>query len=315
MNRNARWLTRIALTALGALPAGMALAATQVVVVSGIGGEPQFDERFSQWGKKVAAASATVTGDAKRVVQLTGDAAKREAVQAALRSAATLKAGDQFVLVLIGHGTYDGSEYRFNLPGPDMTGTEILALLDQIPTTVQQLVVNATSTSGAIAERWIRPHRVVITATKSGGERNAPKFAGFWADALASNEADRDKDGSLTAQEAYDFANRKVGESFKSDAAIVTEHARIGGAEPSRFIVARLGASALFASDAQLMALRNEQGGIEGQLAQLRTQKAQLTQDEYYDRIEPVLVELAKLGARIDARLAALGVNGGTNAR
>ena len=33
---------------------------------------------------------------------------------------------------MIGHGTYDGEEYRFNLPGPDLTGTEIVQLLDQI---------------------------------------------------------------------------------------------------------------------------------------------------------------------------------------
>jgi hypothetical protein len=304
---------RMVLAALCALP-GMVWAGTQVLVVAGIGGEPQFDERFTQWGKKVTTASATATGDPHRVVQLSGDAARREAVQSALQAAATeLRAGDQFILVLLGHGSYDGSEYRFNLPGPDITGTEMLAWLDKIPSTVQQLVVNATSTSGAIAERWVKPNRVVITATKSGGERNAPRFGGYWAEALGSNDADRDKDGLLTAQEAYDYANRRVTESFKSDAAMVSEHARIGGTEPSRFVVARLGAAANFSTDAQLTALRTEQGGIEGRLADLRAQKAQLGQDEYFNRIEPVLVELAKLGERIDARMAALGLlQGGT---
>jgi hypothetical protein len=309
-----RCLGRIGLALLCALPAGMALAASQVLVVAGIGGEAQFDTRFTQWSQKVATASATVTGDAQRVVKLAGEAARREAVQAALRTAAeNLRAGDQFVLVLLGHGTFDGNEYRFNLPGDDITGTEMLTLLDKIPATVLQLVVNATSTSGAIAERWMRPNRVVITATRSGSERNAPRFGGFWAEALTSTEADRDKDGTLTAQEAYDFANRKVTEAFKSDAAIVSEHARISGTEPSRMVVARLGAGAMFAGDAQLQAMRAEQSTIEGRLAQLRTQKAQLSQDEYFDRIEPVLVELARVGARIDARLAVLGVNtGGT---
>jgi hypothetical protein len=191
------------------------------------------------------------------------------------------------------------------------------ALLDKIPSSVQQLVVNASSASGAVVDKWTRPHRLVITATKSGGERNAPKFGGFWADALASNEADRDKDGSLTVQEAYDFASRKVADAFKSDAAIVTEHSRLSGTEPSRFVVARLGAAAMFASDAQLIALRNEQSVIEGRLADLRAKKAEWTQDEYFNRIEPVLLEMARLGTRIDARLEALGVNSGgkTDAR
>ena len=318
MNRRIMRLAgRIGVALLCALPAGMALAASQVVVVAGRGGEEQFDTRFTQWSQKVATASVTTTGDAQRVVKLAGQgSATRKKLEAALEAAAaSLQSGDQFTLVLLGHGSFDGSEYRLMLWGDDITGTELVTLLDKLPATALQLVVNATSASGAIADKWVRPNRVVITATKSGGERNAPKFGGFWAEALASNEADRDKDGALTAQEAYDFANRKVAEFYKSDAAIVTEHARIGGTEPARLVVARLGAAAMFASDAQLMSMRNEQGVLEGQLAQLRAQKAALGQDEYFNRIEPVLVELAKLGTRIDARLAALGVNTGGTAK
>jgi hypothetical protein len=155
----------------------------------------------------------------------------------------------------------------------------------------------------------------VITATRNGGERNAVRFGGYWTEALSSDEADRDKDGAVTAQEAYDFAVRKVGDAFKSDAAIVSEHAKLVGADPARFVVARMGAAALFASDAQLIALRDQQAGIERQLAEVRAQKGKLTQDQYFDRLEPVLVDLARLGERVDARLAALGVkDGGTHA-
>jgi hypothetical protein len=306
----------VAAAMLGVLP-GICLAATQVLVVAGRGGEAQFDTRFGDWSQKVAKASVSATGDAKRVVRLAGPEAKLKALQDAIAAAAeSLHAGDTFVLVMLGHGSYDGSEYRYMLWGNDITGTDLGALLDRIPSTVQQLVINGTSASGAIVEKWTRPYRVVISATKSAGERNAPKFGGFWADALASDEADRDKDGNLTAQEVYDYANRKVAEAYKSDAAIVTEHARISGNDPSRFVVARIGAAAMFASDAQLIALRNEQGVIEGRLADLRTQKSQLAQEEYFNRIEPVLVELAKVGERVDARLAALGVKtGDTNGK
>lgn len=302
----------IALAAWVAMPG---LAATQVLVVSGIGGEAQFEERFGNWSETVAKASATATGDVQRVQRLAGEAAKREAIEASIRAAAgSLREGDQFVLVLLGHGTYDGNEYRFNVPGPDVTGTEIATWLDRIPASVPQLVVNATSTSGAIADRWMRPYRVVITATRTGGERNAPRFGGFWAEALVSEAADRDKDGAITAQEAYEYANRKVAEAYKSDAAVVTEHARLNGKEPARFIVARLGDGAMFANDAQLVAMRTEQAGIESRLAQVRTLKPTLAEDEYYNRLEPVLVELAKLGARIDTRLAALGAKPGGSA-
>ena len=289
-----------------------AQAATQVLVVAGLGGEPQYEERFVQWSEQVAKASLTATGSEQNVVRLSGESAKRDAILQRLATMTRgLGDGDEFVLVLIGHGTFDGNEYRLNIPGPDITGTELMAQLDRIPNTVPQLIVNTTSTSGAVGDKWTRPHRVVVTATRSGGERNATRFAGYWAEALTSEAADVDKDGSVTAKEAYDFANRRVEDAFKSDAAIVTEHARLTGKDPGRFVVARLGAAALFANDAELIALRRQQGGFERQLAQIKPLKTQLPPDEYYNRIEPVLIEMAKLGEKMDARLTALGAPAG----
>ena len=302
-------LARAAACAAMLLGAASAQAATQVLVVAGIGGESQYEERFTQWSQTMAGAAITATGDKDSVVRLAGEGATRDAITREMtRVARSLAAGDQFMLLLVGHGSFDGNEYRLNLPGPDITGSDLLALLDKLPAGVPQLVVNGTSTSGAIADKWVRANRVVITATKSGGERNATRFAGFWAEAMTSEAADRDKDGAVTAQEAYDFATRKVADAYKTDAALLTEHAKLTGSDPGRFVLARLGAAALFASDPELIVLRRQQGGIESRLAELKPLKAQLPRDDYYNRIEPVLVELAKLGDKVDARLAALGV-------
>lgn len=305
------------LAAAAALHGAAAFAATKVLIVAGLGGDPEYEARFTQWAQRMATASLTAAGgDAQSVVNLSGDAARRDAIESRLVAMTKgLGEGDEFVLVLIGHGSYDGSEYRLNIPGPDITGTELGALLDRIPSSVPQLIVNTTSTSGAIADKWARPNRVIVTATRSGGERNATRFAGFWAEALTNDAADRDKDGSVTAQEAYDYAVRRVGDAFKSDAALQSEHAKLTGSNAGRFVVARLGAAALFASDSELIALRKQQNTIEQRLAQIRPLKTQLPKDEYYDRIEPVMLELARLGERIDARLAALGkAPGGGNA-
>lgn len=305
MSRRVAALAACALA--GMVMASVASAATHVLVLSGKGGEAEYEERFQKWSESVARASATATGDAQRVQRLSGKAATRAQIRAALQEAAQqLGAGDQLVLVMLGHGSYDGNEYRYMIEGDDITGTELKQLLDRIP--AQQLIVNATSTSGALAEGWSGPRRVVITATRSGGERNATRFGGFWAEALVTDAADLDKDGNVTAQEAFDYTVRKVADSYKSDTAILTERARIAGTEPSRFVVARLGSAALFASDAQLTALRAEQDRIGEQLAALKARKAELAEDDYYARIEPVLVEMARVGARIDARFAALGV-------
>ncbi len=286
-------------------------APTQVLVLSGLGGEPQYEQRFEKWSEQVSKASATATGDASLVQRLAGNNAQRGKIDAALRAAAQkARSGDRFVLVLFGHGSFDGTDYRFNIPGEDITGAGLKALLDRFPEGVTQLVVDSTSASGAMAESLASPRRLVVTATKSG-ERNASRFGAYWAEALNSSDADKDKDGSISVQEAYDYATRKVGESFKSDASIATEHARMVGDEAGRFVVSRLGTAALFANDAQLAAMRTQQDGIEQRIDQLRAQKARLAEDDYYGKLEPVLLEMARLGQRIDARLAQLGMPAG----
>jgi hypothetical protein len=292
-----------------------ASATLHVMVIEGLGGETQYTQRFAQWSQKIVSSSATATSDANQIYLLKDDDARRDVIQQRLTALANnISEGDQFVLVLIGHGNFDGNEYRHNIPGPDLTGSELVALLDRLPQSVSQLVVAGTSASGAIASKWSRPYRTLITATRSGGERNATRFMGYWADALSSDTADRDKDGAITAQEAYDYAVKQVAESFKSDAAIVTEHAQQNGKDAARFVLARLGTTALHTSDAQLTTLRRQQQSIEQKLAALKPLREQLSQDEYFDRIEPVLVELARVGDQVDARLAALGA-GGSNAK
>ena len=238
---------------------------------------------------------------------LSGDKATREAVRGALKTlASTVKREDQVMIVLLGHGTFDGEEYRFNLPGPDLTTSEFTTLFDQIQAR-DQLIVNSTSASGATAERWARDNRLVITATKNGGERTATRFAQYWVEAVTGMSADTNRDDVVTAAEAYEYANRKVAESYKADVSLATEHARLEGKIAGRFQVARFGNAILATSDDQLSALYTQRVTIERDLDTVKEQKATLQGDAYYDRLEAVLVRLANLQKDIDARQQALG--------
>ncbi len=279
-----------------------AQAAVRVLIISGLGGEPGYEQKFETQAKAVASAASRSGAATKDVVVITGEQARRTALDPELKKfASAVKSEDQVVIVLIGHGSFDGEEYRFNLPGPDITSKDILAFLDSMPAS-QMLVVNATSASGSVIEQWRKPNRVVITATKSGGERNATRFAEYWVQALSSSEADRDKNEIVTAAEAYDYASKKVADTFKSDASLATEHSRLDGKNAERIVVARLGSAALLPNDAQLDAMMKEQGTLETQLDALKAKKGSLAQDEYYGQLEKVLLDVARLDKRIDAR-------------
>lgn len=290
----------LAATLLG-LPA-LAGAASFTLIVAGLGGEAEYEKRFREQAASLAEAAEKAADDKSHVVVLTGEQVRRDSLRRELQAfAGKIKASDTATVVLIGHGTYDGEEYRFNIPGADITGSELGQLFDKLPAK-QQLIVNATSASGATIEAWQRPERVVITATKTGGERTATRFAQFWLQAVSTDAADVNKDEVVTAAEAFDYANRQVAASYKSEVALATEHARIAGEETATFAVARVGSSALSGSSPEVAALLAQRGKIEQDLDGVKGRKAALSQDEYYDQLEGVLVRLAQLQKQIDSK-------------
>lgn len=287
-----------------ALPAS---AATYTVVIAGLGGEPAYEQKFREHAAAVASAAETAAGSTNNVVSLSGDGARADSVKREIKKlAGRMNADDAAVVVLIGHGSYDGENYRFNLPGPDLTDTELARLFDELPAR-DQLIINATSASGAVIERWQKPRRVVITATKSGGERTATRFAQYWAQAVASDAADTNKDQIVTAAEAYAFATNQVEAAFKSETAMATEHARMEGDNAGRFTIARLGTAALAPDNPEVAALLSQRGTIEQDLDRVKGQKASLPENQYYDQLEEVLVRLALLQKEIDSKMGGGG--------
>jgi hypothetical protein len=283
-----------------ALPAS---AATYTFVVAGLGGEQGYEQKFREQAAAVASAAEKAAGSTERVIALSGDAARADAVRREIKTLASrMNTNDSVVVVLIGHGSYDGENYRFNLPGPDLTDTDLARLFDDLPAK-DQLIINATSASGAVIERWQKPKRVVITATKSGGEKTATRFAQYWAEAVASDAADTNKDQIVTAAEAYAFATSHVESAFKTETSMATEHARMEGDNSARFTLARLGTAALAPDNPEVAALLTQRGTIEQDLNRVKEQKAALPDTQYYDQLEEVLVRLALLQREIDAKV------------
>src|SRR6185295_1020534 len=111
----------------------IASAAPFTFIVAGLGGEPEYEQRFREQAAAIAEAAEKAAGAPGHVIVLTGEQARRDAVRSEFATfAGKVKATDSATVVLIGHGTYDGEEYRFNLPGTDITGSELSQLFDKL---------------------------------------------------------------------------------------------------------------------------------------------------------------------------------------
>jgi hypothetical protein len=288
-------------------------AATYYVTITGLGGEPDYEQHFSMWAKDIE--KAVKTAPDSKVETLVN--ATREQVRDALgRVAKEAQPQDALVVMLIGHGSFDGYEYKINLPGPDLTASELSTLLDRIPA-ARQLVVDMTSSSGGAIGFLRKPNRVVIAATKNGTEKNATIFARYWVEALSDPAADTDKNDVVSALEAFRFADKKTVAFYESQNRLATEHAVLedtgkgeGVRAPSpengegmlaaQFPLLRIGSAAAAAKDPAKMQLLAKKEGLEQQIDKLKYEKAAIPPDEYKKQLGALLLELARTQEEID---------------
>jgi hypothetical protein len=303
----------LALLLLSALPAR---AGTYFVTVAGLGGEPDYEQRFTAAATDLDRILKS-SGSEAHSYTLTGVNSTRQHIEDTLnRIAREAKPEDDFVLILIGHGSFDGIEYKFNLPGPDVSGAELAAWCDRIPAK-RQLIVNTTSASGGSIAALDRPGRAVIAATKSGTEKNATVFARYWVEALRDPTSDVNKNDAISAIEAFDYASAKTAAYYESEKRLATEHAvfedtgkhesvRAASTQTgeglflSSFTLVRLGsAQKAFADPAkrELLAKKEE---LEQKIDTLKYQKAAMAPDDYRQQLTDALVELAHVEEEID---------------
>ncbi len=302
MSRHAILSAAAAIIAALCVTASPAHAEVHYLIVSGLGGEPRYEQAFAAHADAMAAAAILTAGSDSRVTVLSGERATREALVEAIDNlAASLSSTDSVAVFLIGHGTYDGEHYKYNLPGPDPTGEELAELLDTLPARTQ-LVVNASSASGAVLESWEAEGRIVITATRSGNERNATRFAEHWAAALTSEAADANRNGVITVQEAFEYTARRVADSYESAGNLATEHPQITGEGAARFDIARL--SARVTMTPTLERMYRERDEIERAIDELRDRRETMSTSDYFDELQPLLLRLATLQDDIDAAQA-----------
>ena len=291
-------------------------AATFFVTVAGLGGEPEYEQRFSSQAQEIEKLLKSGGADTN-IHTLFGAQATKAQIQATFAQVARdAKPTDNFVLMMIGHGSYDGYDYKINLPGPDLSAVELASMLDRLPCT-HQLVVNMTSASGGSRAALEKANRAIITATKSGSERNATIFARYWVEALRDPATDTDKNESVSALEAFIYAEQKTTNFFDSQKRLATEHPTLedtgqgdGARKPSpengqgmvasQFTLLRIGAAQVAANTPEKKALLAKREELEQAIDRLKYQKAAMPADQYKGQLSALLLELAKTQAELD---------------
>lgn len=283
------------------------------VTVAGLGGQPDYEQRFTAAAQDLD--KVFKTGSTAHVYTLIGRQATASQLRATLDAVAReAKTDDEFVLILIGHGSFDGYEYKFNLVGPDVTAGEIAVMCNRIQAR-RQLIVDTTSASGGAVPALERPGRAMIAATKSGTEKNATVFARYWVEALQDPEADTDKSDSISAMEAFIYATKKTAAFYDSQKRLATEHAVFDdtgsgapvrepgngqGALMSSFTLLRLGTTQQTANDPAKRALLAKKEELEQKIDTLKYQKAAMDPDDYKKQLTAALLELAKVQEDLD---------------
>ena len=212
-----------------------------------------------------------------------------------VREAARTDPADNFVFVYVGHGTYDGHAFRFNVPGRDFTGAELNEWLGSIEAKHQLVVVSGAS-SGALLDSFARENRTTITGTRSGDQKNATVFARYFAGALASDAADINKDERISAKEAFDYAKARVEGFYEEKGQMATEHPQSQGPTPA-IVLAQLGEIEV---DPRLAHLIGQREALELEIEQLKARKSGMTDDAYLAELQKLLLELAMVEKQLE---------------
>jgi hypothetical protein len=289
-----------------------------LIIVVGAQGEEEYGKKFRQsadeWKK-----AAEKAGVGHQIIGIEGKSDAEEDFQSLQKqlNAAAQKQNGALWLVLIGHGTFDGRQAKFNLRGKDVTPEEVGGWLKE--TQREIVLVAGGSASAAFIKTLSGPGRIIVSATKSADEIFYARFGGHFSAAIGGlPEADLDQDKQVSVLEAFLFASRKAREFYENDGRLATEHALIEDngdgigtrSEIFRGVMAepvkegpkpdgdRARQIALVLNDEEAKlpeALRKRRDEIENEVRVLNEKKATMPEADYYRDLERLMLDLAKL--------------------
>ena len=299
--------------------APVAASERYALIVSGANGEASYADQYGQWRQSTVTALLEKLGfdDAKILTLFDGGDANHASTAAGVRRSidairAKMQPDDLLFVLLIGHGSFDGTEAKFNLVGPDLSSAEWAALLKPVPG--QIVVVDTTAASFPVPRASRGPPPVVITATDSVAQRFDTVFPEYFVRALTDANADLDKNGRVSVWEAFAAASMGVRRYYTQRGQLATERALIddngdgvgretGGEGTDGSFSSRLyldpdvpGAAP---TDEELLQLLQKRAAIQIDVDELKQRRQLMTPAEYEKEFERIMVALATVSRDI----------------
>lgn len=308
------------------LPLGVQAQDRYALLIGGLGGSAEHTDKFTGYlfdtqkalveRYQFDPAHVIVLGETKiegeAYVKASSLAENIRAEFEALR--ASVSTDDVVYIMLFGHGGYENGDARFNIPRRDLGQADYASLVGSLDA-ARIVFINTTSASAPFVEALSGPNRMVITATRTGTQKNETRFPEFMIDAFTSPNADRDKDSRISVAELFTYAAEKTDQWFADNGHIPTENALLddnGDGEGSRiedledsgdgnlaaitYLSPDTGAAVLLAEagNPEAAGWLREKNQIEQEIAALKSQKGNLSVNDYYTQLEVLFVRLAR---------------------
>lgn len=293
------------------------------LIVSGAAGGPEYVAQYKRWTFGLSATLAKkLNFDPAFVTVLSdqpdpGAASTAENVRRVIASVGRVMTRDDvLLLVLIGHGTFDGTDAKFNLVGRDLESAEWSSLVQGLPGRL--VIVNAASASFPFLERLAGPRRIVITATDSPAQRYDTVFPEYFILSFMDPAADLDKNGRVSIWEAFAAASARVRRHYQEAGQLSTERALVDdngdgvgndvaapgddGSLASRTYLDESPPGAAPTDDV-LLKLLQRRAMLEAEAEELKIRKTFLTGAESSREFERIMIELARVSHDIRARM------------
>ncbi len=313
------WIVRLLAVVLVLwMPLAAAAETRWAVIISGASGGEKYAEQMRDWRDGLRMALVDRYGFKAEDVRLlvdetaTGDRASAENVRKIFTEIKKAGTKDDFVLVvLLGHGTYDGDVAKFNLVGPDLTARDWTDMMAGVQGRLA--VVNTTEASFPFLESLTAKGRVVITATDSAAQKYATVFPEYFVKAMSEASTDLDKNGRTSIFEVFVAASAAVKQHYEQKGQLATERAVLddngdgkgreasvdgpdGGVARLSYLDAEITAET---ATPELAALTKRRRTLEMQAEEHKQLKGVMPDTEWNAQFEKLMLELAQVSAEI----------------